>query len=85
MEYTPEEVPISVDIAVIYAGVRKLAVEVNGPMHYYSNEPYRKVEMPASQWRRRLLEAVGWQVAVVPYWEWDDLRDKRDASIYTLV
>lgn len=49
----------------------KLAIEVNGPGHYFCNMPEREVAWSAA--RRKLLEGLGWRVVSLRQDEWDEL------------
>jgi hypothetical protein len=54
----------SIDIAVQLPDGSRLAVEVDGPSHFLSNQPGRLDG--ATLLRNRMLEARGWQVVSVP-------------------
>jgi len=60
----------SLDLVVDWRGER-LAVEVDGPSHFVGREPNG-----ATLLKRRQLEHFGWWLVSVPYWEWDEFRDK---------
>jgi len=60
----------SLDLVVNWRGER-LAVEVDGPSHFVGREP-----TGATLLKRRQLEHFGWRLVSVPYWEWNELRDK---------
>ena len=69
----------SIDIAILVpasallpsstSGAVCLAVEVDGPSHYTSSVPRQL--LGATLLRNRCLEASGWKVIGVPWWEWD--------------
>jgi len=61
----------SLDLVVDWRGER-LAVEVDGPSHFVGREP-----TGATLLKRRQLEHFGWWLVSVPYWEWDELSDKK--------
>ena len=61
----------SLDLVVDWRGER-LAVEVDGPSHFVGREP-----TSATRLKRRQLEHFGWWLVSVPYWEWDELGDKK--------
>jgi len=60
----------SLDLVVDWRGER-LAVEVDGPSHFVGREP-----TGATVLKRRQLKHFGWRLVSVPYWEWDEFRDK---------
>ena len=56
----------------------KTAVEFDGPTHYLkSGRPNG-----ATAFKTRLLEALGWRVIHIPYYEWDELRTRNDKKAY---
>ena len=56
----------------------KTAVEFDGPTHYLkSGRPNG-----ATTFKTRLLEALGWRVIHIPYYEWDELRTRNDKKAY---
>jgi len=61
----------SIDIAVVPpAAPRALALECDGPWHWVGGRG-RSVEPCArTREKRLLLEADGWAVVSLPYWEW---------------
>ena len=60
--------------AVVSHGGREVAVEVDGPSHFFGRTPNG-----ATALKRRQLRAAGWALLPVPYWEWDAL-DSEDAK-----
>lgn len=58
----------SIDILLHMHG-KPLAIEVDGPHHFTQTQPY-KVLGPTAL-RTRLLEAQGFHVVSVPYFEWE--------------
>eukprot|EP00666_Eupelagonemidae_sp_cell4sb_P013749 gene13749-biopygen23710 len=44
-----------------------VAIEVDGPSHYAAGS---EVPLGATLLRRRLLEARGWRVVPIPYFDW---------------
>ena len=61
-----------------------LAVEVNGPSHYASNNTFH--ELGRTILRRRLLEARGWRVVSVPHYEVEGLpAEKRKERLRSLL
>ena len=50
---------------------KRVAVEVDGPSHFLLAEHGRQVPNGPTLLKRRQLEAVGWRVLSVPYYEWD--------------
>eukprot|EP00966_Prymnesium_polylepis_P187428 4345420-Prymnesium_polylepis.1 len=63
----------SVDL-VVELGGRRVAVEVDGPSHYLGSS---RMPNGATMLKRRQLEAFGWRLVSVPYWEWSPLWVKR--------
>lgn len=59
---------LAVDIAVVLGGER-YAVEVDGPVHFFSN--HLTIRDGPTRFRDRLLRAAGWKVVPVPYFEWN--------------
>lgn len=67
-----------VDAVVLWKG-SWVAVEVDGPSHYLKGEwggASREMTGP-TKLRNRQLEALGWRVVVVPYWEWDQNKNSQ--------
>jgi hypothetical protein len=58
--------------AVVRVGGRDVAVEVDGPSHFFGRSP-----TGATALKRRQLSAAGWLLLAVPYWEWDALHGAR--------
>ena len=58
---------ISLDAVVTYRG-HNVAVEVDGPLHFFGQRP-----TGATALKRRQLRAAGWPLVSVPFWEWDRL------------
>ena len=73
-EYVTECGNFSIDI--VLEG-RRVAIEANGPFHYVG-----KLEDGATQLRRRMLEARGWEVVSVPYFEWGPLGSSTEKQQY---
>ncbi len=46
-------------------GTTPIAVEVDGPRHFWGREP-----TGATLLKRRQLGRLGWPLVSVPYWEW---------------
>ena len=57
----------SLDAVVLYGG-REVAIEVDGPSHFCGRTP-----TGATALKRRQLQAAGWSLLPVPYWEWNEL------------
>ena len=53
---------------MIFYGGREVAVEVDGPSHFFGRTP-----TGATALKRRQLRAAGWALLPVPYWEWNAL------------
>ena len=52
---------------ILYGG-REVAVEVDGPSHFFGRTP-----TGATALKRRQLRAAGWALLPVPHWEWNAL------------
>eukprot|EP01024_Parvocaulis_polyphysoides_P038394 TRINITY_DN34471_c2_g2_i1.p1 TRINITY_DN34471_c2_g2~~TRINITY_DN34471_c2_g2_i1.p1 ORF type:complete len:283 (+),score=63.28 TRINITY_DN34471_c2_g2_i1:2-850(+) len=72
---------IAVDIA-ISVDDRKIAVEADGPFHYSVNAPY--VQLRTSFIRNKILESFGWEVVVIPFYEWDQFEQRGDKKLYLM-
>jgi len=59
-----------VDIAMID---RKVVVEVDGPHHYCRSDESSMRMLGNYRLKQRHLEAQGWRVVHVPFYEWDPL------------
>jgi hypothetical protein len=60
----------SIDIAGMRADGKPLAIEVDGPQHF--TLPGNRLDGP-TQCRNRVLEAQGWTVVSIPYYEFQDI------------
>ena len=65
---------------VVYGG-REVAIEVDGPSHFYGRRSGR-TPTGATALKRRQLRAAGWVLLPVPYWEWDGLSSKSARQEY---
>ena len=63
----------SLDAVVEFRG-GKVAIEVDGPTHFVG---LSRAPTGSTILKHRQLRSAGWQLAVIPYWEWDAL-EKRD-------
>ena len=61
-----------VDIAIEKNNV---VLEVDGPHHYCQND--RSSMLGNYRLKQRLIEAQGWRVVHIPFYEWDSLRRNR--------
>jgi len=68
---------VSVDI---YIEASNTIVEVDGPSHYATNDPSRR--LGHTVFRNRLHQVSGFNVVVVPYWEWNKLTDQSSRVAY---
>ena len=66
----------SLDVTVSFGG-RNVAVEVDGPTHFWGRTPTGTTLL-----KRRQLRAAGWSLLSVPLWEWDDLGSSRTRKKY---
>lgn len=69
-EFVTEE-GYSIDVRMLWEG-EYVGVEVDGPSHFLTGCGGRS-PTGATTLKRRQLRALGWQVVVVPYFEWDKL------------
>ncbi len=62
----------------------KIAVEVDGPSHFICKSRERKSRIAdgATMMKRRHLGLLGYSVVSVPYWEWNELRNKQAKEAY---
>ena len=56
-------------------------VEVDGPNHFVQG-PRQHLPSGATLLKRRQLEALGYSVVSVPFWEWDHLRSDGEQTEY---
>ena len=70
----------SIDAMVVYGG-REVAIEVDGPHHFYGRMRGRS-PTGATALKRRQLRAAGWALLPVPSWEWDALGSKAAKQAY---
>jgi hypothetical protein len=86
-EQLTEDGLFNVDVGVELPGGVKLAIEVDGPHHFMSNEP--EMATGATTLRNLLLEARGWRVVSVPvgpHAPWERLGAKgREAYLRSLI
>ena len=55
------------------------AVEVDGPHHFLSGE---REANGSTLLKRRLLGRIEYRVVSVPYWQWDQLKGKKEKMAY---
>jgi hypothetical protein len=63
----------------------KIALEVDGPSHFVcesTESGIRRAPNGSTIIKRRHLSLLGYAVASVPYWEWNDLRDVEAKKAY---
>jgi hypothetical protein len=63
----------------------KIALEVDGPSHFVcesTESGIRRAPNGGTIMKRRHLSLLGYAVASVPYWEWNDLRDVEAKKAY---
>jgi very-short-patch-repair endonuclease len=72
------EVSINNLIVDICISEKRLVIEVDGPSHF----AYRShISLGHTLFKKRLLEAMKWNVLSIPYWQWDKLGDDIHAKI----
>jgi len=69
----------SIDIIVLFQG-QQVAIEVDGPTHFLRGKGVRTAT-GATMLKHRQLRAFGCQLAVVPYWDWQELQDRNAQSL----
>lgn len=58
----------------------RVAVEFDGPTHYLLGGDGGRMRCNgATAFKRRLLAKMGWTVIDIPYYEWNEVRDQKDA------
>ena len=63
---------------------KQVALEVDGPSHFLSGRGIQSAT-GATLFKHRQLRALGWQLAVVPYWEWANVvNSKTGRRVYLL-
>ena len=70
---------LSVDVALKPLRWR-VAVEFDGPRHYFRNE--KRLPTGRTNFKVRLLRALGWRVLHVPYFDWARLPDEKARQNY---
>ena len=70
-EYFEPTSGLSLDMAQVST---KVAVEFDGPVHYFANETWMLTGR--SKLKRRLLDLIGWDVVFIDYRDWDVAPDK---------
>ena len=62
---------------VVRVGGGDVAVEVDGPSHFWGRAPTGSTRL-----KRRQLRAFGWSLVYVPYWEWNALNGDQERADY---
>ena len=62
----------------------RIAIDVDGPSHFVRGAEGRPRPNGNTLLRRRLLEASGWRVVSVPYFEWDKARASGGVGFHRL-
>ena len=77
-EFRCEASGYSIDALVEFDG-KRVALEVDGPSHFVgrSQQP-----TGATLLKQRQLRHLDWQLASVPYWEWDQQRQRDGRKQY---
>lgn len=69
-----------VDIVIKH---KKIAIEVDGPLHYYWNIETKVKELNGpSNWKQRMMESLGWKVLRLSYQDWIALRHIKSKKDY---
>mmetsp|Transcript_5253 Transcript_5253/g.7797 ORF Transcript_5253/g.7797 Transcript_5253/m.7797 type:complete len:139 (-) Transcript_5253:162-578(-) len=74
---TPEG--LSIDMA---QPETKIAIEVDGPSHYFKGTNGHLVVNGSTKFKARLLGRLGWTIVHVPYFEWGTLLDTATQDSY---
>ena len=64
----------SIDMLALWN--RQVATEVDGPSHFLSGHRVHSAT-GATLLKHRQLRALGWQLGVVPYWEWNEVKGSK--------
>lgn len=76
LEYWDPELQYPVDMALPQY---RIAVEADGPSHFAYNT---KRALGATSLKQRLLEALGWTVITVPFYEWNNYYSEESQYLY---
>jgi hypothetical protein len=76
LEYWDPELQYPVDMALPQY---RIAVEADGPSHFAYNT---KHTLGATSLKQRLLEALGWTVITVPFYEWNNHHSEESQYLY---
>ncbi len=71
----------SVDILIRFRGTM-VAMEVDGPMHFTANRPYRRLGRTVL--RDRMLAGQGLRVVSIPWFEWAECKGDQARQEYLL-
>ena len=80
-EVIEQQTAYSLDLALRSS---QLAIEVDGPSHFLLRDSRSDFYLPngPTLLKRRLLEAAGWRVVSVPFYEWNGLREPQEQREY---
>eukprot|EP00457_Paulinella_chromatophora_P002443 gb/GEZN01002448.1/.p1 GENE.gb/GEZN01002448.1/~~gb/GEZN01002448.1/.p1 ORF type:complete len:792 (-),score=114.56 gb/GEZN01002448.1/:104-2407(-) len=67
------------DIAVT---ANKIAIEVDGPLHFSIDAEGARRYLGTTMLKHRLLRCMGWYVVLVPFYEWDKLKQPEQKAVY---
>eukprot|EP00808_Paulinella_micropora_P014127 g16139.t1 len=70
---------LSVDISLVEC---KIAIEVDGPYHFSHDREGRPRPLGATLLKKRILQAMGWRVLSVPYFEWAQCASDKEKTNY---
>eukprot|EP00890_Picochlorum_soloecismus_P006449 jgi/Picsp_1/6805/NSC_04144-R1_protein len=76
LEYWDPELQYPVDMALPQY---RIAVEADGPSHFAHNSRHT---LGATSLKQRLLEALGWTVITVPFYEWNNHHSEESKYLY---
>lgn len=86
-----EDDELSIDIAILAGGSdgaassaseRNIALEIDGPSHFWTRRKYRHRNLEATTFKHHLLGQLGWDVVQLPHFEWESLRNATERTQY---
>ena len=87
----PKGDELSIDIAILAGGSdgaassaseRNVAIEIDGPSHFWTRRKYRHRNLEATTFKHHLLGQLGWDVVQLPHFEWESLRNATERTAY---
>jgi hypothetical protein len=82
-EFIEPSTGYSIDLMVLNkTRESRLALEVDGPSHFFRLENGCWMPNGPTLWKRRLLASAGYQPVSLPFWEWRCCRNARERESY---